>query len=291
MRVEMVARVGLLLLMIQPLCAQLLHPKDPMPSFEVATVKPWQPPVSAVSAAASGSVRKFVPGNTLPAVTDRVHFIGQAELLIGAAYGIPVFSTGVRVIGGPDWIRQESDRYELTGKIDDVNFAAIQKMSLTQQHEQVSLMEQSLLAERFKLKVHFETKNMPRYDLVLAKGGSKLVHSQEGETSRLSFVGTGKRCEIEATGAAVSVGELAGSPFLRSDKREVVDGTGLAGKYDFTLKFRSPNCTANAETGADSSDAPDLFTALQEQLGLKLVPDEGPVEVVVIDHIERPTGN
>lgn len=220
----------------------------------------------------------------MPTVTDRVHFIGQAVLLIAAAYRIPVFTTDVRVIGGPDWIRNESDRYELIGKIDDVHYAAIQKMSVAQQQEQVSLMEQSILAERFKLKMHLETREMPRYDLVLAKGGSRLVRAEEGEISRLSFVGTGQGCE--ANGTAVTVGELAGSPFLRSDKREIVDGTGLTGRFDFTLKFRSANCP-----GADNSDAPDLLTALQEQLGLKLVPDSGPVEVIVIDNIERPAEN
>lgn len=287
-----VVGVGFLLLLIHTaLGGQLLHPTEPMPSFEVATIRPWQPPSSAVSTVAPGSLRKFVPGSTMPAVKDRVHFIGQAELLIAAAYGIPVFSTGARIISGPDWIRSESDRYELTGKIDDAQFAAIQKMSPMKQQEQVSLMEQTLLAERFKLKVHFETREMPRYDLVLAKGASKLVRSQEGTTSRLSFVGPGQGCEVEATATGVPLGELARSPFLRSGKREVVDETGVAGRFDFTLKFRSPNCVAGEGTGADNSDVPDLFTALQEQLGLKLVPDSGPVEVVVIDHIERPSEN
>ena len=85
----------------------------------------------------------------------------------------------------------------------------------------------------------------------------------------------------------MSIEELARSQFLRIDKSQIVDRTGLQGRFSFTLKF------SNAVVGGtqDDSNAPELPTALQEQLGLKLVPENGPVEVVVIDHIERPSEN
>ena len=91
----------------------------------------------------------------------------------------------------------------------------------------------------------------------------------------------GRHVELRAT--AVSVEELAQSPFLRIDNRQIVDKTGLQGKFNLTLKFTGQN--------ADAGEAPELPTALQEQLGLKPVPESGPVEVLVIDHIERPSEN
>jgi uncharacterized protein (TIGR03435 family) len=158
-------------------------------------------------------------------------------------------------------------------------------MSPAQQQEQVSLMEQSLLADRFKFRAHIETREMPEYALVVAKGGSELERAQDDARSQLSFVQNGRENELRAT--AVPVEELARSRFLRMDKRQILDRTGLQGRFNFTLKFTV------ADVGAigDDSNAPELPTALQEQLGLKLVPGNGPVEVVVIDHIERPSEN
>jgi bla regulator protein blaR1 len=205
-------------------------------------------------------------------------------LLIGAAYGLPL-SSSTRILGGPDWIRSESERYELAGKIDDAKYAAIRKMSPVQQQEQVSLMEQSLLAGRFKFRAHIETREMPQYGLAIAKGGIELERAQDDAASRLSFVRNGREDELSAT--AVSIEELARSPFLRLDKRQIVDRTGLQGQFNFTLKFRA----ADVGVTGDDSNAPELPTALQEQLGLRLVPENGPVEVLVIDHIERPSEN
>jgi uncharacterized protein (TIGR03435 family) len=149
-------------------------------------------------------------------------------------------------------------------------------------------MEQSLLADRFKFRAHIENRDMPRYALSVAKGGSKLERARDDGQSQLSFVRHGLEIEVRAT--AVSVEELARSPFLRIDERLIVDGTGIEGRFNFTLKFRD-NPNADLEGTGDDSDAPALPVALQEQLGLKLVPGNGPVQVVVIDHIERPTEN
>lgn len=259
-----------------PVGGQLVRAVQPMPSFEVVSVKPWSP----TPAPAGGAPRvKVVPtGVAPPAISDRVHFIGQIELLIESAYGLP-FSSESQVVGGPEWMRSESDRYEVTATIDAARYAAMQKMSAAQQKEQVSLMEQLLLAERFGLKAHVETREMPEYSLVVAKGGSKMERAAEGAESRLSLSRNGQENEIRAT--AVSMAELAKSPFVKMDQRQIVDKTGLEGRFNFTLTYR-----AN-----DESDGAALPTALQEQLGLRLVPESGPAEVVVIDHIERPSGN
>lgn len=167
-----------------PLSAQLLRPEGPLPSFEVATVKPWQP--TAVVASPQ-KVAKEAPVGAAAPVGDRIHFIGQIELLIEAAYGLP-FSSGNRLVGGPDWIRNESDRYEVVGKIDDLQYGSIRQMSAAQQREQVSLMELSLLADRFRFRAHIETREMPVYELRVAKGGSKLQPAQNEEKSQLSFI-------------------------------------------------------------------------------------------------------
>ena len=254
--------------------AQVIQPRASMPSFEVASVKPWSP--APVADGAQKPV-KVAPLGAAPAITDRVHFIGQIELLIEAAYGLPPASDS-RISGGPDWMRSESDRYEVTGKIDAASYAAMQKMSAAEQREQVSLMEQSLLADRFQFKAHIETRELPQYALVVAKSGSRMERAPDDAQSRLAFVRNGGGNEIQAT--AVSMEELARAPFLRIDQRQMVNRTNLPGRFNFTLRF-----------SGSVDDAPALPTALQEQLGLRLVPENGPVEVVVIDHIERPSGN
>jgi bla regulator protein blaR1 len=276
-----------LLVGARSLGGQLLQPKGPMPSFEVASIKFFKPAVTAPVGADGRPRVKVAPTGGAASVSERVHFIGQIELLIESAYGLP-FSSNDRILGGPDWIRSESERYEVMGKIEDAQYAAIQKMSPAQQQEQVSLMEQSLLTDRFQFRAHIETREMPRYALVVAKGGGKLERSDGDATTQLSLGRDGQEYELRAT--AVSLEELARSPFLRIDQREVVDRTGLKGRFNFTLKFRT-NLDADGGGGAEDSKAPVLPTALQEQLGLRLVPESGPVQVVVIDHIERPTEN
>jgi uncharacterized protein (TIGR03435 family) len=118
--------------------------------------------------------------------TDRVHFIGQTALLIASAYNLPVGSESRMIVETPDWLNSEADRYEVQAKIEDSLYPAMRKMTPAQQREQVALMEQSLLADRFKLKVHFETREMPVYALVIAKDGPKLTPAKDGEASKLS---------------------------------------------------------------------------------------------------------
>lgn len=258
----------------------LLHPKDPMPSFEVATIKPWQPPPPT----GAPPPVKYLPAGAPPLVSDRVNFAGEIEFLIESAYGLPLDSRS-RILGGPSWIRDQSERYQITAKIATADYAAIQKMTAVEQRQQVSLMQQSLLADRFKFRAHIETRDLPRYALVVAGGGSKLEPARV-EPSPMSLASVGQHLELKATG--VTLEELAQSPFLRFDKRQIVDKTGLEGRFSFTLKFVGSGLRADAGV---IGDAPELPTALQEQLGLKLVPETGPVEVVVIDHIERPSEN
>jgi bla regulator protein BlaR1 len=262
---------------------QLLHAPGERPSFEVATVKPWQRPPTPPPDGASAPVKiaKLSPVGAGGQPTSRVHMILPAALLIASAYNLPVGSENRRV-KGPDWLRDQSDQYEIQAKIDDSVFAAMQKMTPAQQREQVALMEQSLLADRFKLHVHFEMLEMPVYVLVVAKGGTKLTIAENREP-KLSAVRDEQGMKMTAN--AVTLDQFALSPLLTgSAGRMVLDQTGISGAYDFTVRW-------NPEEIAAASEAPSFFTALQEQLGLRLIPSKAPVEIIVVDHIERPSPN
>jgi bla regulator protein blaR1 len=168
---------------------QILHESGPLPSFEVVSVRPWHRPQAPAGEAIVSKVAKVDPGpGAKKPVRDRVDMILPPGLLIAMAYGLQPGSEGARIVGGPDWLRQDVEQYEIHAKIDDAMVAAMEKMTPEQQHEQVALMEQSMLADRFKLKVHFETREMPVYALVLAKGGSKLIPAK-GDETRLRLTG------------------------------------------------------------------------------------------------------
>jgi uncharacterized protein (TIGR03435 family) len=161
-------------------------------------------------------------------------------------------------------------------------------------------MMQALLAERFALKVHPEIRGGPVYALILAKSGLKAKQNVDGTCVLGDLLqppaASYKNCDVRTlTGKTaitmhalgVEMGALATALTGRVD-RDIVDRTGLTGKYDFTLQFardNSPGASAGTET------PPPLFTALEEQLGLKLVPARGPLQYLILDHVERPTEN
>jgi uncharacterized protein (TIGR03435 family) len=229
---------------------------------------------------------KVAPIDAGPPPPERLHLILPISILIESAYNLPVGS-GSRILGGPDWLRQDLDQFEIQAKIEDSEYAVMQKMTLAQQHERVALMEQSLLADRFKLKVHFETREMPVFELVIAKSGAKLNPASNVESSRISTLGDHQGSEMTAIG--VTLEQFVHSPLLTgaAGGRPVVDQTGLKGAFDFTLKWMPDQLAASAV----GDDAPSFFTAIREQLGLALVPSKAPVEVIVIDHIEQPSAN
>jgi uncharacterized protein (TIGR03435 family) len=275
---------------VTPFYGQILQTQGPPPSFEVATIKPWSPsgPPPSFVGGALGEVPKVVlvaPTGPPKRATSRPHFIGQVSLLIMSAYGIPV-SAENRVIGGPEWMRSQSDRYEVNAKIDESAFEAMQKMSPVDQQRQVSLMQQSLLRSRFGLKAHIETRELPIYALVPDKAGAHLIAATAGEKPQLSYAPDAHGAVI--TAKAADLQEFSQVPFLSGIHRIVVDQTGLYGRYNFVLKWSS---RMGQDAGDGLDEYPDIFTAVREQLGLRLVPTKGPVDVLVIDHIERPTPN
>lgn len=230
------------------------------PAYEVATIKP--------------------PGPNDYAMPLRVY--------IQVAFGIPGNSTGWVI--GPDWIN--SARYVIHGKPPDSIREAMQKMTPAQRGKEDGLMMQGLLAERFKLKAHFETRVMPVYQLTVAKGGPKLKANPDagkGMAAVSPSMVRGKDVPVHVLcGMLESVPDIGG--------RVVVDKTGLSGTYDFLLKWTpmeaaAPSNGVSATTPSPDAENASLFTAIEEQLGLKLVPTKGPGQVLVIDHIERPSDN
>jgi uncharacterized protein (TIGR03435 family) len=221
--------------------------------------------------------------------------------LIHLAFGVH----SDQIVGLPNSIASET--YEIEARMDESVADEIKKLSANQLKSARQQMMQSLLAERFKLAFHRETKEIPAYSLVIANSGFKLRESAPDEVDRQGRTGihiSGSNGAMR--GQLVSIASLA--QFLSGRlNRIVIDKTGLTGKYDFMLKWtpdrnqlqspagfdatssNAPN--SQSTTPAQDSNAPDLFTAVQEQLGLKLKSEKNSVEVVVIDHVEKPSGN
>jgi uncharacterized protein (TIGR03435 family) len=179
-----------------------------------------------------------------------------------------------QILEGPPWLA--STRFDIQAKAD----IGDQTKSLTSEQDRdlKHRMVQALFADRFHLKVHQETRTLPAYDLILAKGGSKLQPSQSnGKT-----VGTG-RSHFDGQGLTTTI---IAEELSQITGRIVVDKTDLTGRYDLKLQWTPDGAPATTE-----DSAPSLFTAIQEQLGLKLEPAKEPVPVLVIDHIDPPTPN
>ena len=195
-----------------------------------------------------------------------------------------------QVIGEPAW--SNTAGFDIDAKVAPADVPTLSKMTF----EQRRTMFQSVLAERFKLAVHHETRELPLYVLSVAKGGPKFKESAPDDPAatarrRGMTINNGK---LTANDAQLS---MLVTMLSRSTGRTVVDKTGLAGNYDFTLEWApdeggpsSPGAATGAATGsAPDQSAPSIFTAVQEQLGLKLESSKGPLDVIVVDHIERPT--
>ena len=181
-----------------------------------------------------------------------------------------------RIVGLPKWATG-SEMYAIDARVSAQDAEAFYKLK----RDQKSGMMQAALAERFGMKAHYETRELPAFALVIAKSGSKMKNPSQDKTSQSQFGGSDG--EVEWVNAP-----LKDLLFLLAKEtgRPVVDHTGLSGKYDFTLKY-----TPLAGASTDESGRPSIFTALEEQLGLKLVSAKEPVEVLVVDSLQEPAEN
>ncbi len=236
----------------------------PLPSFEVASIRPAHSGQNGMSIGWQPS--RFNAQHT------------PLKNLVEDAFGVHDY----QVLGAPGWL--DRDRYDVDAKIDEPqHFPADPE----REGRKVSLMVQSMLIDRCKLKFHRTTKELPIYQLVLAKGGPRL---QEAKSNK-EFSTSNSDTQLKVTGATMP--QLA-EQLSAQLNRTVLDKTGLAGKYDFTLNY-APDHDQPAPgygQGAAQPDAgPSIFSAIQDQIGLKLVAGKGPVEMIVIDHIEPPSPN
>jgi uncharacterized protein (TIGR03435 family) len=293
------------------LASALLAPVAPLAHSRQTPAAPAQPQfeVASIKANKSGDGRVmlgFQPGGRFNATNVTL------RLLIRNAYQLQDF----QIVGGPSWMTD--DHFDIVAKAED---GAIGGPPPAQgQPSAIQLMMRSLLAERFKLVVHEENREMPIYALILAKSDGKFgPQLKKSDADCAALAGARGRgpagppptptpgappppCSIRIGPGSLLAGGQTMTQFASSlgmfAGRIVVDKTGLAGGYDFTLNW-TPDQAANRPPGAPPGpdgapvdpNGPSLFTAVQEQLGLKLDSQRGPVKVLVIDRVERPTEN
>jgi len=229
-------------------------------TFEVASIKPSAPDPHAFGF-------EFSPGGrlTITAMTvqDMVSYIFKAGL--------------GTVSGGPGWVR--SEHFDVSAKMDETEAAALEKIPWKERDARIGLMLRALLEERFKLKVREETKVVPVYALVLAKGGPKA-----GLRTAVPSLTSGPRLMMDMNGwkvTKINMDELAAQISLQQGvERIVVNETGLKGDYCFDLFWSQAD-------GAERM----IPTLVEEQLGLKLEPRKAPEKVFVIEAAEQPSAN
>ncbi len=223
-------------------------------TFDVASIKPHP---GGITYSADPSVK----GNRVTATASTLLD------MITTAYHVRYD----QISGGPSWIN--SEHYDLDARAD--GSAAINA-------EQMRVMLQALLVDRFHLKIHRETKEVPMYSLVINKNGPKLRESTPADQPKGRITSNGSGMHLEA--AQGTMAQLAARLSGNGAGRPVMDKTGLTRKYTYTLDWMNG-------TPAPDSEWPSLFIALQEQVGLKLESTSGPSEIIIIDQAEKPSAN
>ena len=235
--------------------------------FEVASLKPSD------GTRRGGGIRPAQGGQRYEAINCPI------KLMIQVAYRVKA----EQVVGGPSWM--DTDRFDMEAKADRPSNA-----------DELHVMLMNLLVERLQLKYHHEKKDMAMYALTVDKSGAKLKPHEAAnagepwiDQAQVKFL----HMKLKATSAPMDYFAFRLSTLL---DRPVVDLTNLHGGYDFDLEYTRALPPEFPEGGKINGEDPDtsgptLFAALKQQLGLELKPGKGPVEVIVIDHVEKPTAN
>jgi len=243
-------------------------PANAKPEFAVATIKPTRPD------APRGGYG--IRGEEVTTIAVTVNW------MIKLAFNVHAH----QISGGPAWL--DSERYDTVGKPD---------IPGQPNRDQMKLMVQKLLADRFQLRFHIEKKELPVYAMVVAKSGPKITVSA-GDPNDFPGIGFGREPGVlSLVGRNTGLNGVANGLQSNILDKPVVDQTGLTGRYDFTMRW-TPDATQWANFGVpatanpnDLDAPPDIFTAFEQQLGLKLQPTKAVVDVMVIDRIERPSPN
>jgi len=270
----------------QGVSAQSPNAQSQLPVFDVVSIKPYGPD------------NLMIRIRTTP---DGVSVSGMPmHMILREAFGL----TNDRLLGEPGWV--SANRYDVDAKVAPED--ATRYMQLTGRQQWAMLLP--ALEDRCALKFHHETRDLTVYTLVVAKGGPKLQPSKPARAETNQKAGQNPRANSASAGASVSEKSFTISGHGQSTAliarwislqlgSTVIDKTGLTDKYDYSLSF-APDESMKAGIlppgsgrGAPPPEAegPSIFTAVQEQLGLKLEAQKEPVDVVVIDHMEPPTGN
>ena len=237
-------------------------------SVDVASVK--------ASDRSSGSV-------SIQSRPDSLAAGGTVFHMIEYAYNLRSY----QITGGPGWTNTAT--WEMAAKVDQPP-ADWPTLTVEARNNISHKRMQPVLAQRFGFKCHIETQELPVYNLVIARGGAKLASTPANATEKNSFSSHGENGRNRMQGTGVTVDSLAGN-LSQSLGHTVIDKTGLTGIYNFALTWTSDEGDGSTDAAANTSPGASLFTAMDEQLGLRLQSAKGPVVVLVIDSLARPTEN
>lgn len=314
-KIQLLLNAALLLAIATPIAFGLVHATpnraQPKSQNKTALARDYKFEVASVKAEKSPTFLNGLPVVHVDPVPDGFTASGVNLLqLISIAYGPPgsllnsftvdqLYFQNDSISHAPDWFRTE--KFDIDARMESSVVDELQKLSPDDRNLARQRMLQALLADRFKLTVHHETNELPVFALVITKSGPKIHESKPGDADSsgggrggpgsFQVKGKGGPVVAQAVPIATLVQFLSRQPLGRT----VLDKTGLTGNYDFTLQWTPDDLQGAASTATDyvppESAWPSLFTALQEQLGLKLEPQKGSVQALVIDHAEKPSGN
>jgi uncharacterized protein (TIGR03435 family) len=280
---------------LSPVLAQSI---EPTPKFEVVSVKPCRDDITPGARTGGGNSS---PGR-LNIQCQTVKGLINIAFVLFANGRTANLAAQIPIEGGPTWI--DADRYTI-----DATTGSPQRAAMMQ-----GPMLQALLEDRFGLRIHRGTRAVPVYDLTVAKGGPKPKPFKEGSCVPIDFLslsrqeiaalapdvnycrnrGTVKDGIVIVDDLAMSLDDFSQKTLNDAVDRPIVNKAGISGMFDFHLEYvPDENSPLAHRDGSDSAAAagPSIFTARQEQLGLKLQPAKGPGELLVIDHVEKPSGN
>lgn len=254
---------------------------SPVPTFEVSTIKPSSP----------DAINSQI--NTIPFKSEDM----PLNAVIKFAYNLNNGSDD-QIFGAPGWLR--TSKFDIITKTDDATSSQLSKLSLPDEITTSRLMVQALLADRFHLKIHHETRPLAVIALTRANPGAatdprltQVPDPQNSPTPLHEWFGLRNdghgHVKVKGMPIRAFADFLGNLPEIGG--RMVVDQTGLTGTYNFILNYTPQQLAETADNGSSTPAGPSLFAALIEQLGLKLKSTKAPIDVIVIDHIDPPTPN